>query len=330
MARILTQEEIDALLSTVVAAEQEPSETAEAAAGLPDRRASVYDFKHPNRVSKDQIRKLENIHDKFGGHLASALSTIQRAIVDVDLVSVDQITYTEYIAGLVAPSCTYTFRLPPLEGLCILDFDTSLAFAIVDRLFGGRGTAYEAERELTGIERNVMRKIIGRVFEQLEQGWERVVAAKAEQVGFETNPHFLQVVPPGETVIVVAMQLNMPSASGQITICYPYVALEKVLERLSTQSWTDAVRVTAPSDERVQIARMIRGVTAEVSAVLANTELSVRDLLSLEPGTVIPLPIQIGDPVTVRIGGKDKYLGTAGNVRRRRAVKIEATITDED
>lgn len=330
MARILSQEEIDALLSTVANADERSTEMPEIPELLVDRKAMPYDFKHPNRVSKDQLRKLENIHDKFAGHLASALSTIQRAVVDVDLMSVDQITYTEYISSLIAPSCTYTFRMPPLDGLCILDFHPSLAFAFVDRLFGGRGAAYEAERELTGIERNVMQKIIGRVFEQLEQGWERVIEAKAEAVGFEANPHFIQIVPPGETVIVAALQLNMPSASGRITICYPYVTLEKVLGSLATQAWTEAGRTDKTAGHSERISRMISRVNAELGAVLSRTQLTVGDILDLEPGSVIPLPLRVGDPVTVCVEGRDKYFGTVGNVGRRRAVRIDGALASED
>jgi flagellar motor switch protein FliM len=330
MAKILSQEEIDALLSTVASGETETPKAADAAALVPDSRAITYDFKHPNRVSKDQLRKLENIHDKFGGHLGSALSTIQRAVIDIDLVSVDQITYTEFITSLVSPSCTYTFRMPPLEGLCIMDFNTSLAFAIVDRLFGGRGATFETERELTGIERNVMRKIAGRVFEQLEQGWERILEAKVEVVGFETNPQFIQIVPPGETVIVVSLQLNMPSASGMITICYPYVALEKILDRLSMQNWMDPGARGMESHERVRIEKLIRRVDVQLDARFAETQMSMQDLLELEAGMIIPLEAKVGDLVRIRVEGKAKYLGTVGNLGRRRAIRIDSPIPNED
>jgi flagellar motor switch protein FliM len=183
MSKILSQEEIDALLASVVrpGSEQRSFVPESATAAV---RAMPYDFKHPNRVSKDQLRKFENIHDTFAGKLSSALSNIQRAMVDVELVSVDQVTYTEFINSLKAPSCTYTFELAPLKGLCIIDIKSSLTFAIVDRLFGGRGSALTSERELTGIERNVMRSIMGRVFEELEHGWERVQEVKARPAGF--------------------------------------------------------------------------------------------------------------------------------------------------
>jgi flagellar motor switch protein FliM len=290
-------------------------------------RAIPYDFKHPNRVSKDQLRKLESIHDNFAGGLSSALSTIQRSVVDTDLVSVDQITYTEFISSLKSPSCTYTFKLDPLDGLCIIDFNPSLAFAIVDRLFGGRGATLETERELSGIERNVMRRIIGRVFEELEQGWTRVMEVKAEPVGFETNPQFIQIVPPGETVIVVSLQLNMPSAGGIISLCYPYVTLEGVLDKLSTQNWLDRSRSDTASHEQVHLEQFVRESDVEVQAQLGEVQMSLSDLLTLTPGMVIPLDVRVGDPAILEVAGRPKFEATVGTVGRRRAVRIEGPTT---
>jgi flagellar motor switch protein FliM len=250
-------------------------------------------------------------------------------MVDTDLESVDQITYTEFISSLKSPSCTYTFKLEPLAGLCLIDFNPSLAFAIVDRLFGGRGATLEAERELTGIERNVMRRIVTRVFEELEQGWARIMDLKAEPVGFETNPQFIQVVPPGETAIVVTLRLNMPSAGGIISICYPYVTLEPVLEKLATQNWLDHRREGLASEEHEQIKRFMACVDVELDAQLSRTRMTLADLLSLSPGMVIPLPARVGDPVTLRVQGRPKYTATIGKVGRQRAVRIEAPTTRE-
>ncbi|MCH9032740.1 MAG: flagellar motor switch protein FliM, partial [candidate division Zixibacteria bacterium] len=159
MAKVLSQEEIDALLNTVTSGEEIPDiETPEVEDIL--RPVVTYDFKHPNRVSKDQIRTLENLHDNFAGHFASSLAGITRAVAEVELVSIDQITYSEFITSLYAPSCTYTFTAPPMDGACVVDFSPTLAFAFVERMFGGTGKILETDRELTGIERAVMKRII--------------------------------------------------------------------------------------------------------------------------------------------------------------------------
>lgn len=326
MSKILTQEEIDALLSTVASSTDSARDgvISESGGGAASEPVAVpYDFKHPNRVSKDQLRMLENIHDNFAGQLASALSNVQRSMVDAELISVDQITYTEFITSLKSPSCTYTFKVPPMEGLCLIDFNPSLAFSFVDRLFGGRGASLDTDRELTGIERAVMQKIILRVFQELKVAWARAIALEPAAVGFETNPQFIQIVPPGETVIVVSLQLNMPSSSGIISVCYPYVTLESQLEQLSTQNWLNRSDAKGASEEKKIVNRFVRGTDVQIEAHLADKNMSMREVLALEAGSVIPLKIRVGEPISVRVGGIHKFTASVGTMGRHRAVRIE-------
>lgn len=331
MAKILTQEEIDALLSTVASSADTPTQTGKgdnSAGAGPDTAAIPYDFKHPNRVSKDQLRMLENIHDNFAGQLASALSNIQRSMVDTELVSVDQITYTEFITSLKSPSCTYTFKIPPMDGLCVMDFNPSLAFAFVDRLFGGRGATLNTDRELTGIERAVMQKIILRVFLELKAAWARAIVLDPVAVGFETNPQFIQIVPPGETVIVVSLQLNMPSAGGIISVCYPYVTLESQLEQLSTQNWLDRTRADAASEEKQILGSFVDGMDVQIEAHLADENISMRDVLALKPGSIIPLNVRVGEPIPVKVAGINKFVASVGTLGNHRAIRIEGPLKE--
>jgi len=200
VAKILSQNEIDALLSTVSGGE-EPQKADSSVVNDDGRSIVVYDFKHPNRVSKDQLRTLENMHDNFAGHIGSVLSNMMRAMLDVDLVSVDQITYSEFIMSLMSPSCTFTFTAEPLEGACIVDFNPTLTYAFVERMFGGSGKVLDTGRELTGIEKTLMNRIVNVIYKEMEDAWEHICPIKAKQISLETNPQFVQIVPPSETVI---------------------------------------------------------------------------------------------------------------------------------
>jgi len=319
MAKILSQEEIDALLTTVSTGEEEQQKKEE----LPQSHSIVaYDFRHPNRVSKDQIRTLENIHDNFGGHLGSVISGIFRAVVDIELMSVDQITYSEFIMSLVSPSCTYTFSIAPLEGLCILDFSPALTFAFVERMFGGTGKPIESERELTGIERAVMNRITARFFHELSKAWARVLTVKIEHAGFETNPQFIQIVPPGETVIVITFQLKMLESSGILTICYPYVTLESIVAKLSGQSWIDAAKMKVSDEDLRMNSRNLSVVRAGLASVLADVEISVREFLNIKIGDVVKLEKKVYDPVTVLVEGKPKFLARPGLIGKKRGIQV--------
>ena len=196
MAEILSQEEIDALLSAVSYGEDVE---VKAEVAQQEKVVNTYDFRHPARVSKDQLRTLQNLHDNFARLLSSSFSTLQRSIIEISLVSVDQITYSEFIMSLSSPSCTYTFRMEPLDGVAVIDFSQSVVFSFVDRLFGGRGTSIVTEREITWIEKSVMNGIINRSLRDLERTWERVIPLECNVEMLETNPEFVQVVPASET-----------------------------------------------------------------------------------------------------------------------------------
>jgi flagellar motor switch protein FliM len=321
VAKILTQDEIDALLTTVTSSEQEP----EPVIGKSEQMRSIvtYDFKHPNRVSKDQVRTLENMHDNFSGHISSTLSAMLRTMVDVDLISVDQINYSEYIMSLVSPSCTYIYAAPPLDGLCIIDFNPALTFAFIDRMFGGGEKILEIERELTGIEKSVMSRISNLIYLDLENSWQNIVPIKIEQKSFETNPQFIQIVPANETVIVVSIQLKLFSTTGLLTICYPYVSLESVLSKLSAQNWIDATkRKNLGGDNRGINQQNLQEVSIEMDVVLARTTLKMRDFLNLRVGDVVTTEQKINSPVEMLAGQKRKFIGRPGLIGKRRACQV--------
>ena len=320
MAKILSQDEIDALLTTVSSGDADFAD--ESITNEKLRSVIAYDFKHPNRVSKDQIRTLENMHDNFAGHYGSTLSAILRSIADVDLVSVDQITYSEFIMSLVTPSCTYTFSAQPLEAVCLVDFNPTLTFALIDRMFGGNGKILETERELTGIERTVMGRLTERLYSDLARSWENIIKVEVEQKSFETNPQFIQIVPPGETVIVVSFQVKLFQSTGLLTICYPYVSLEPVMAKLSAQNWIDATKRRNQDVDRTLNRANLETVPAELTAVMMRTNLKLKDFLSLQVGDVLPTARKINSPVEVLINRRRKFIGRPGLTGKKKAVQI--------
>ncbi len=320
MAKILSQDEIDALLTTVTSGDSEAS-----AADFDDeklRSIVAYDFKHPNRVSKDQIRTLENMHDNFAGHFGSSLSTVLRSIVDVDLVSVDQITYSEFIMSLVSPSSTYTFSARPLEAVCLVDFNPTLTFSLIDRMFGGHGKILESERELTGIERSVMGRLVQRLYRELARSWEHLVQIEIEQISFETNPQFIQIVPPGETVVVISLQVKLFQSTGLLTICYPYVSLEPVISKLSAQNWIDATKKKNLAVDRDVNSDNLKDVQADVAAVLLQSRIKMRDFLRLKLGDVIPSEKKISQPIDIWVNRQKKYTAHPGLAGKKRAFQV--------
>ncbi len=321
MAKILSQDEIDALLTTVSGGEK---------AEIQDRSAKtdggrtvvVYDFKHPNRVSKDQLRTLENMHDNFAGHIGSVLSNMMRAMLDVDLVSVDQITYSEFVMSLMSPSCTFTFTAEPLDGACIIDFNPTLTYAFVERMFGGSGKVLDTGRELTGIEKSLMSRIVNVVYKELENAWAHICPIQVKQISLETNPQFVQIVPPGETVIVVSFQMKLLQSTGMMTICFPYVALEGIMSRLSAQNWIDATKKKSQARETEINRGNLLQLTVPMSAELARTNVRIGEFLDLEIGDIITTEHKITRDAEVYVRGRKKFAGRPGLVGRKRGLVV--------
>jgi flagellar motor switch protein FliM len=319
VAKILTQDEIDALLTTVSSGDVPDADSYDDAKL---RSIVAYDFKHPNRVSKDQIRTLENMHDNFAGHFGSMLSAVLRSIVDVDLVSVDQITYSEFIMSLVSPSCTYTFSARPLDAACLVDFNPTLTFSLIDRMFGGHGKILETERELTGIERSVMGRLVDRTYRELEKSWEHIVKVGIDQISFETNPQFIQIVPPGETVVVISFQVKLFQSTGLLTICYPYVSLEPIITKLSAQNWIDATKRKNVDADRMVNQGNVNDVNADVSAILLRSNIKLRDFMGLKIGDIIPSEKKIHQPIDICVNRRKKYIARPGLTGKKRAFQV--------
>ena len=325
MAEILSQEEIDALLSAVsygedVQVQAEPTKA--------EKFINTYDFRHPARVSKDQLRTLQNLHDNFARLLSATFSTLQRAVIEINLVSVDQITYSEFIMSLSSPSCTYTFRMEPLEGVAIIDFSQSVVFSFVDRLFGGRGASIITEREITWIEKSVMNNIINRTLRDLERTWERIIPLECNVEMLETNPEFVQVVPASETVVLISFELKSENVSGLINLCYPYITIEPIALRLGGQNLVSSAK-EVPREELEKNRLRIRVFESLLRARLGEAKLTIRDLMNLKKGDVITLDKRLHEEVDIFVEDELKFQGRAGLLGKYKAVEVTARIVTQ-
>jgi flagellar motor switch protein FliM len=332
VSNILSQDEVDALLDAVNAGslsgasfDTPPAE--EEAPAEPEVPLSLYDFRRPDRVSKDQMRALQNLHEGYARQFSTSLTNFLRTFVETQLIGVDQLTYSEFVMSVSNPSCIYIFRMEPLDGLAIFEINPGLVFNIIDRLFGGLGRPLEINRELTMIEQNVINKIVLRGLDDLRTVWEQIGAFTPKIDSYETNPQFVQIAPPGETVILVTIEVRMPNASNLLSICFPYMMLESVINSLAVGNWTSAGQATPETREIME--QELNDVGLKLSTVIGNTKLTIRDLLQLQRGDVICLDKPQNSDLIVQIGGRTKLAGKAGLIGRKKAVKITSVLEQE-
>jgi flagellar motor switch protein FliM len=326
MPEILSQSEIDALLSAL------STGTVEEGPALPEpgKGIKLYDFKHPDRFSKDQTRSLNMIHEHFSRLFSTSLSTYLRTITEVKMVSVDQLSYDEFIRSIPNPTCINLFEMRPLEGNVLLEISPSLSFAIIDRLMGGKGQIFHKNRELTEIEKSILQKIIDRMFESLHEAWEGILNLSLHLKATEVNPQlFLQLYLPTEMVILMTHEAHVGECTGTFCICIPYVVLEPIAQRLSSRSWFSGKQTAGEEQTQAAMKVHLRKFDLGVTAILGGTRLKVKDLLSLEKGDVVPLTRRRDEDIEVQVSGKPMFLARPGTHRKHRAVKVTKVVSAE-
>ncbi|MDD3462807.1 MAG: flagellar motor switch protein FliM [Sulfurospirillaceae bacterium] len=328
MADILSQEEIDALLE-VVDGEDDSAFSSDDEDG-DNRQVILYDFKRPNRVSKEQLRAVKGIHDKMARNLASQISSIMRSIVEIQLHSVDQMTYGEFLMSLPSPTSFNVFSIKPLDGSCVIEVNPSIAFPMIDRLLGGLGEAYESTRELTDIELNLLDAILRIVMQRLKEAWAPITDMYPTVETKESSPNVVQIVSQNEIVIMVVMEIIIGNSSGMINLCYPVIYLEPILSRLANRDIMLG-ETSAKKSRNKELNALIGRAEVFNEAVIGKAELSVAEFLDLKKGDIIRLDRSADDHAIVVIDNKDLFLAEIGLHRFRKSIKIQKLIkTDKD
>ncbi|NWF67279.1 MAG: flagellar motor switch protein FliM [Campylobacterales bacterium] len=327
MADILSQEEIDALLE-VVEDEGGDADVLEKDNILQQKQITLYDFKRPNRVSKEQLRAFRGIHDKMARNLSSQISSIMRSIVEIQLHSVDQMTYGEFLMSLPSPTSFNVFSVKPLDGNGVLELNPSIAFPMIDRLLGGRGDPYESNREFTDIEMNLLDNTLRVVMQNMKEAWAPVTDMYPTIEAKESSPNVVQIVAQNEIVIMVVMEIIIGHSSGMMNICYPVIALESILSKLAARDLMLSETSSKKSRNR-ELKALLGGAQVRVDAILGTAYLSLSELLDLTSDDIIRLDRPADDSSIVVVDGKEKFVASIGLKRFRKTLKIKQLIKTE-
>jgi len=324
MADVLDQSEIDALLSAIDSGDlDKQSEAAAARPGkvIPDVR--TYDFKRPERVSKDQMRALEAIHEGFARNFGASLAGFMRTIVDIRVATTEQLTYSEFIHSLPNPTCFHLLVAPPLEGQMCLEISPLIIYPIIDRLMGGSNAEmFVPQRPLTTIELRLVRRITDRALENLTEVWSNLVEVRFELTETESNPHLVQIIAPNEVVVVIGFELKMGARAGTMSLCIPFNVIEPVMSRLATQSWLAYRRKAVSADQLKRLSSNLCQSAVRMRAFLGQTKISVSDLLELAPGDIIKTAKPATSELILQVEGKNKFAGRLGQFKGKRALQI--------
>ncbi len=327
MSKILSQWEIDALLNSV-ATEDAPAAPQPGALSLNDRNVKLYDFRRPDKFSKDHIRAIQNVHETFARVTTSALTSYLRTGTSVHLTSIEQIVYDEYIQQLANPTVVNLVELQPLAGRIVVEMNMNVALAMLDRMMGGSGQAGNRKNELTDIELALVRSLSNTVVSALRDGWSIVADLQPVLVDTVLSAEFVQAALPGDIAVLLLLEVQALGASGTMSVCIPHPVIEPIMDKLSTQLWFSSSRKEGGHDDRQKLEETLRAVTLPMSVELGTTTITVGELMELREGDVIRLDRNADADLTILVGDHARFRGRPGVIAGNRAVQVSGTIEE--
>ena len=325
---VLSQSEIDKLLSALsdgtVSAEDVKADEEQ-------KKIKMYDFKRPDKFAKDQIRTLFMLHESFSRLLNTYLSTHLRTLVNVEVASVEQLTYQEFVQSLANPSVISVLAVPPLKGNIIMEINTEIAFAFIDRVFGGEGKTGLKPRVLTEIEEVVMKRFIDTAMRQLQEAWSTVVEFSPTLEATESNPQFTQIVPQSDMVVIVTIQMKVGDVEGMMNICIPYLVLEPIMSKLTTTYWVASSVSKDDDPEQVKILqKKIKRTEVPFVVQLGSLDITINEFLTLGFGDVLQMDTKVEDNLICLVGHRPKFYCRPGTSGKKMAVQITKVINEGD
>lgn len=313
---LLSQDEIDALLSGVDSGEVDTDMEEPLAGG----DARTYDFSAQDRIVRGRMPTLEMINERLARNLRQSLFDMLRRSPVISLEGIQLSKFGEYVHTLLMPSNLNIVRMRPLKGSGLIICNPKLVFSLVDCFFGGEGRFYNKieGRDFTVTEMRIVRRFLDIVFHDLEEAWEPVLPVRFEYLNSEVNPQFANIVTPSEVVVVSTFHIDLEAGSGYMHITLPYSMVEPIRELLDAGVQSDVIE----KDERWStiLREEIQTAHVDLNATLTRKQLTLREVLDLKPGSIFA--VELPQMVTARVDDVPVFRGIYGASRGRAALKV--------
>jgi flagellar motor switch protein FliM len=296
----------------------------------PRQRVVTYDFKRPERVGKDQMRALQSLHEGFARNFGATLSALLRTLAESKLISVDQLTYSEFVYSLEIPTCFNLLRPLPLDGNWILDISPSILYPMIDRMLGGKSSTESLlKRPLSDIELRLTSRVTNAFLRNLKDAWSNAVELDLQVERVESNPQLVQIVPPNEVVILVSLEIVVANNRGTVNLCIPFNTIERIGSKLTSNNWISYASSRSNAATANQIEALIDQSQVEVVVDLVNTDIRAVDLINLQVGDIITTEKDYRSPLEVSVAGIGKFEARAGAFKGRKAVEVVSVIQNK-
>ncbi|NLK72506.1 MAG: flagellar motor switch protein FliM [Clostridiales bacterium] len=326
MKNVLSQDEIDSLINALSTGQLD-TESVEIEASRP--HAKVYDFRRPNKLTKDQMQTLRGIHENYARIVSNILSNQVRNNVKLTIASIEQVTFGEYIRSIPNPTIMGMFTAEPLDGISILELNPAFCFNMIDLYFGGAMTHRFNVREFTDIEMIMTKEILKSMIENLRSVWSDVIEMAPVLEAVETNPLLQQALPHNETVVLMTFKVQILEENTFINLCIPYRTIERVSDELHAKNYDIMKSRKTLNEYREDIEAVLNRVKVDMRVLLGKTHITVNDFVELDVGDILELDTRLSQPMKLFVENKPKFYVQPGLYNNRLSVQVVSDIGKE-
>jgi flagellar motor switch protein FliM len=326
MSDVLSQSEIDALLNELNSGEIDIDE-------IENEKDSVkkYDFKRPSKFAKDHIRTLNIIHDNYGKELSNLLTRYLRAPFNMELITIEVLTYRDFSNSISNPSILSIVEMNPLNGSIVLEIPPTIAYAIIDRVLGGYTDSNEKSKDFTDIEISIMENIIQDMLKAMKDPWENIIRLNPVLDRIETNPQIAQITSQTDMVILITYKAEIDDMENFINICIPDLVIDPIVPKLSTKLWFSKDESKHYEEQDVtNIKNRIMETDVPIRTILGKTVVPFDDIANIQVGDIISLDRNLNEKMEVHVGKNVKYLGNPGIKNKKYSIKLTDVIDKEN
>ncbi len=326
MAEVLSQQEIDQLLNNM------KTGTGDSDSPISDKEAVPFDFRLPNRISKNQLRTLKNIHENFAESFSSFLMSKLQSIININVISVDQIYYSEYVLSVSNPACLFIFDINKTDIKGILEFSPELALTLIDRLLGGNGDGSKSSKVITAIEQKVLYVVVEKIMQDLRKSWQIIDDFEYLVDRFEPDIDFAQITSQSESVLLITFEIFIGEQSYLMNLCFATFAFDTILAKLTSQNLSTIrpVKYQGGTSAKSIIMNHLNKTKLDVTINFGKAQISFKELMNLKKDDIVIIDKKVGDLAEIKIGKKHMFNGRIGNVNNHKAIKIANKVENKE
>lgn len=325
MSDVLSQSEIDQLLKELT--QGGSGNDSDEESGVKYKK---YDFRTANKFTKEQIKTLHNIYSTFSHLFSTYLSGTLRTMCQLEVLSAEEQTYSEYTNSLQSPLVLAIVDMAPLEGSTLIEMSPNIAYGIINRLLGGKGGDLETSKTFTDIDIALIYKVLIQMLKFLDDAWSRVVHVESKINRIETSTQFAQIVSYAEPTVIITISVKIADeVEGFINICLPLCAIEPISQKMETSMWVSSKKIIHEEENEVEIKRRLFNSKFDVVAKFNDINITLKDFMALEPGDVLALNHRTNEDLNISVAGIPKFHGKIGTFEKKYAVKITGKIEED-